>query len=167
MSTSSLVRPETHSYASVTPDRGRQTSVPRISPVQPSDAAEAENRPVVLVAEDHEDSRDAMRTLLDAFGYRVVEAVNGRQAVERALAERPDLILMDMMMPLMDGLQATREIRAAPSLAGVPVIALTAMEGARDRVMAAGCDDLVTKPIDVRSFLGRVRGWIEARKQAS
>ncbi|HEX8392422.1 MAG TPA: response regulator [Longimicrobium sp.] len=135
--------------------------------MQPSDAAEAENRPVVLVAEDHEDSRDAMRTLLDAFGYRVVEAVNGRQAVERALAERPDLILMDMMMPLMDGLQATREIRAAPSLAGVPVIALTAMEGARDRVMAAGCDDLVTKPIDVRSFLGRVRGWIEARKQAS
>ncbi|NNC32787.1 response regulator [Longimicrobium terrae] len=168
MVAASLARPETQSFASVNPDRGRQASVPRISPVQPSDAAqaEAENRPVVLVAEDHEDSRDAMRTLLDAFGYRVVEAVNGRQAVELAVAEHPDLILMDMMMPLVDGLQATREIRAEPSLAGVPVIALTAMEGARDRVLAAGCDDLVTKPIDVRAFLGRVRGWIESRRQA-
>lgn len=166
MVASPLARPETQSLASVSPERPRQAAVPRISPVQPSDAAEPESRPVVLVAEDHEDSRDAMRTLLDAFGYRVVEAVNGRQAVERAIAERPDLILMDMMMPLMDGLQATREIRADPSLAGVPVIALTAMEGARDRVLAAGCDDLVTKPIDVRAFLGRVRGWIESRRQA-
>jgi CheY-like chemotaxis protein len=165
MAASSLAHPEPQSFASAA-DRGRQPRVPRISSVQPPEVAEPENRPVVLVAEDHEDSRDAMRTLLDAFGYRVVEAVNGRQAVELALAEKPDLILMDMMMPLMDGLQATREIRAAEALRGVPVIALTAMEGARDRVLAAGCDDLVTKPIDVRAFLGRVRGWIEARRTA-
>jgi CheY-like chemotaxis protein len=125
-----------------------------------------ETAPSVLVAEDHEDSRDALCTLLQALGYRVLVARNGSEAIEVARANRPDLILMDMMMPLMDGLQATREIRAAETLQGVPVIALTAMEGARDRVLAAGCDDLVTKPIDVRAFLGRVRGWIEARRQA-
>ena len=122
-------------------------------------APEGASGPAVLIAEDHEDSRDALRTLLDAFGYRVVAAENGRQAVEMALAERPDLILMDMMMPQVDGFQATREIRAAEGLRGVPIVALTAMEGARERVLQAGCDDMVAKPLDVRAFLDRVRVW--------
>ena len=151
---------EAPSYLSLA-DRPRQARVPRISPVRPpQDESGTVRAPVVLIAEDHEDSRDALRTLLDAFGYRVVEASNGRQAVERALAERPDLILMDMMMPLVDGFQATREIRAAESLRGVPILAITAMEGARQQVLEAGCDDLVPKPIDVRAFLDRVRVWI-------
>lgn len=119
--------------------------------------------PLVLIAEDHEDSRDALRTLLDAFGYRVVEADNGRKAVELALAETPDLILMDMMMPQVDGFQATREMRAAPALRGVPIVALTAMEGARERVLAAGCDDIVPKPLDVRAFLDKVRVWTQRK----
>jgi CheY-like chemotaxis protein len=142
-------------------ERPRQARVPRISPVRPPEDGETDGvrAPLVLIAEDHEDSRDALRTLLDAFGYRVVEAENGRQAVEMALAERPDLILMDMMMPQVDGFQATREIRAAEGLRGVPIVALTAMEGARERVMQAGCDDMVAKPLDVRAFLDRVHVW--------
>ncbi|HVH13841.1 MAG TPA: response regulator [Longimicrobium sp.] len=133
--------------------------VPRMSNVQPPESETGERAPVVLIAEDHEDSRDALRTLLDAFGFRVVEAGNGREAVERALAERPDVILMDMMMPYVDGFQATREIRAVEDLRNVPILAITAMEGARQRVLEAGCDDLVPKPIDVRAFLDQVRAW--------
>jgi two-component system, cell cycle response regulator DivK len=149
---------EAPSYYSLA-DRPRQARVPRISSVRPPDEDEPARTPLVLIAEDHEDSRDALRTLLDAFGYRVVEAENGRQAVEMAMAERPDLILMDMMMPQMDGFQATREIRAVEGLRGVPIVALTAMEGARERVLQAGCDDMVAKPLDVRAFLDRVRVW--------
>jgi CheY-like chemotaxis protein len=168
MSAPSLSHPEAPDFRSAS-DRPRKTRVPRISPVQPpeGDDVDGEPRPVVLLAEDHEDSRDALRTLLDAFGYRVVEATNGREAVERALAETPDIILMDMMMPRVDGLQATREIREVPALREVPIIALTAMEGARDRVMDAGCDDLVPKPIDVRSFLAKVREWLESGRHVA
>lgn len=142
--------------------------VPRMSTVQPPEPGPADDArpPVVLIAEDHEDSRDALCTLLDAFGFRVIEAGNGREAVERALAERPDVILMDMMMPHVDGFQATREIRAAEDLRGVPILAITAMEGARQRVLDAGCDDLVAKPIDVRTFLEKVRAWAGRRHPA-
>jgi CheY-like chemotaxis protein len=168
MSAPSLSHPEAPDFRSAS-DRPRKTRAPRISPVLPpeDDDVDGEPRPVVLLAEDHEDSRDALRTLLDAFGYRVVEATNGREAVDRALAETPDIILMDMMMPRVDGLQATREIREVPALREVPIIALTAMEGARDRVMDAGCDDLVPKPIDVRSFLAKVREWLESGRPAA
>jgi CheY-like chemotaxis protein len=121
----------------------------------------------VLIAEDHEDSRDALRTLLDAFGYRVHVATNGRQAVEMARATNPDLVLMDIMMPEVDGLEATRTLRADAAFRQVPIIALTAMEGARDQVMAAGCDDFMSKPLDVRTFLDRVRTWLEAGRPAS
>lgn len=122
--------------------------------------------PSVLIAEDHEDSRDALRTLLDAFGYRVHVAANGREAVEQARAINPDLVLMDIMMPEVDGLQATRTLRADPGFRQVPIIALTAMEGARERVIEAGCDDFVGKPIDVRAFLEKVRVWLEAGRPA-
>ena len=115
---------------------------------------------MVLVAEDHVDSRDALTTLLDALGYDVLEAPNGRAAVEVARASHPDLILMDLMMPVLDGLAATREIRADPSLAGTRVVALTALEGARPAVMEAGCDDMVAKPIDVRRLMERLPGWV-------
>lgn len=149
------------------PERPRQARVPRLSSVRPPIVAEqADARPVVLVAEDHEDSRDALRTLLDAFGYRVLEAGNGRDAVDLAVRERPDLILMDMMMPQMDGFQATREIRSQPGMDAVTIVALTAMDGARSDVLAAGCNDLVLKPIDVRPFLDRVRAWTAAARPA-
>jgi len=121
----------------------------------------------ILVAEDHEDSRDALRALLEAVGYRVHLAHNGREAVERALALKPDLVVMDIMMPEMDGLEATRLLRASPDFRQVPIIALTAMEGARERALDAGCDDFVAKPLNVSSFFGKVRDWIEGRAGAS
>jgi CheY-like chemotaxis protein len=115
---------------------------------------------VILVAEDHPDSRDALQTLLEAIGHRVVVAVDGRQAVARALEERPALILMDVMMPEMDGLEATRALRTDPTMGAVPIIALTALEGARERALEAGCDDYVTKPIELASFLKKLEGWL-------
>lgn len=114
----------------------------------------------VLIAEDHEDSRDALCTLLEAFGYQVHLAANGYEAVAEARAIRPDLILMDMMMPGMDGLEATRTLRSDPDFPRIPIVAVTAMEGARDRVLAAGCDDWVAKPLDIRSFLARLPVWL-------
>lgn len=139
-----------------TPDRLRSASRP-----------DSDGAGTVLIAEDHEDSRDALRTLLEAFGYRVYVATNGREAVERALAVQPDLILMDIMMPEVDGFAATRTLRAAPGFRQVPIVAVTAMEGAREQVRAAGCDDMVTKPLDVRAFLERVRAWTGADRPAS
>lgn len=122
--------------------------------------ADADDPPVVLIAEDHEDSRDALQTLLEALGYKVRVAGNGAQAVEVARASRPDLILMDMMMPVVDGFAATRALRADESFREVPIIAITAMEGARESVLQAGCSDMVLKPVDIRAFLEKVRVWL-------
>lgn len=115
----------------------------------------------ILVAEDHPDSREALRMLLEAFGYQVVLAGNGREAVDRALRTQPELVLMDVMMPEVDGLEATRRLRASAEFRQVPIVALTAMEGAASLSREAGCDDCVAKPIDIRSFLGKIRNWLE------
>jgi CheY-like chemotaxis protein len=123
-------------------------------------------RPLILIAEDHPDSRDALRTLLEVHDYRVEVAADGREAVERARAKHPDLILMDIMMPVMDGFEATRALRANPEFAQVPILALTAMDGARELVLAAGCDDYLPKPIDVRTFVDRIRSWLDASRSA-
>ena len=115
---------------------------------------------MILIAEDHLDSRDALKTLLEALGHRVVIAVNGKQAVERALEEHPALVLMDVMMPEMDGLEATRALRREPSMQDVPIVALTALEGARERVREAGCDDYMAKPIDLQAFIRKLEEWL-------
>ena len=117
---------------------------------------------VILVAEDHLDSRDALKTLLEAVGYRVVVAIDGRQAIALALEEHPALILMDVMMPEMDGLTAARALRQRPETRDVPIVALTALEGVREKVLAAGCDDYVTKPIDLPIFLKKLEQWLAA-----
>jgi CheY-like chemotaxis protein len=130
------------------PSGPRHSSVPRTGGA----ASQRTGGASVLIAEDHEDSRDALCTLLAATGY---------EAVAEARARRPDLILMDMMMPGMDGLEATRTLRADPDFPQVPIVAVTAMEGAREHVLAAGCDDWVSKPIDIRSFLARIPGWLD------
>jgi CheY-like chemotaxis protein len=115
----------------------------------------------ILVAEDHLDSRDALRALLEAFGYRVLEAVNGRQAVDIALEHRPDLILMDIMMPELDGFEATRELRRHHSTSSTPIIAVTAMEGAHQLAILAGANDYVRKPVDIRRLVAKVHDWLE------
>jgi two-component system, cell cycle response regulator DivK len=99
--------------------------------------------------------------LLEVHGFAVDTAPDGRQAVDQATAVQPDLIIMDIMMPRMDGFEATRQLRANPRFRQVPILALTAMEGAREMVLAAGCDDYMSKPIDVRRFVERVRSWLK------
>src|SRR4051812_23671926 len=109
-----------------------------------------DSRPLVLVVEDFEDNRFMMRRLLEMSGYRVVEAINGNQAVERAASERPDIILMDLSLPQLDGLAATRRIRAHENAHRVPIVAVSAHDSAdfHAEALAAGCNEYVTKPID-------------------
>ena len=122
----------------------------------------------ILLAEDHPDSRDALSTLLSAFGYRVLLAGNGREAVALALEHQPDLILMDMMMPGMDGLAATRALRSESGFRQVPILAVTAMEGAEEPARAAGCNAVLRKPItNARALLGTVQSWLGADKHAA
>ena len=104
----------------------------------------------VLVVDDYGDTRRVVRWMLEQKGYHVVEATNGQEAVETAVRERPDLILMDLSLPVLDGFDAVRQARAHEELRRVPVVAFTAHDTAdfRDRAAAAGCDHYLTKPID-------------------
>jgi two-component system, cell cycle response regulator DivK len=115
-----------------------------------------EARPTVLVVEDFEDNRFMMRRLLEMSGYRVVEAVNGNQAVELAESERPDIILMDLSLPMLDGLAATRRIRERNGAGRVPIVAVSAHDSAdfHAEALAAGCNEYVTKPIDFDQLVG-------------
>lgn len=122
-----------------------------------SDPAPLSPTPRILIAEDHPDSRDALRALLEAFGYQTAVAVNGREAIEIALAEKPDLILMDIMMPELDGFEATRILRDHEQTRAIPIIAVTAMEGAHQLALQAGASDFLRKPIDTRILLDKIR----------
>lgn len=104
----------------------------------------------VLLVEDTEDNRQMMRTLLEMSGFRVVEAINGKEAVEVASQVRPQVILMDLSLPFIDGLTATRQIRSLPGLSEVPIIAVSAHDTAdfHTDALDAGCNAYVTKPID-------------------
>lgn len=117
---------------------------------------------LVLHVEDNPDNRMLVRRLLNAFGYQVVEAENAAQA--RALVQnmRPDLILMDINMPDVDGYTLTNELKLLPNLLGVPIVAITAnvMKGDRERTLSAGCDGYIEKPIDVDRFLEQVEQFI-------
>ncbi len=107
-------------------------------------------RRTVLVVEDFEDNRFMMKRLLEMSGYRVIEAVNGQEAVDLAGSESPDVILMDLSLPVLDGLTATRRIRRNTALRKVPIVAVSAHDTAdfQADALAAGCDEYVTKPID-------------------
>jgi two-component system cell cycle response regulator DivK len=104
----------------------------------------------VLLVEDTEDNRQMMGRLLELSGFRVVEATNGREAVEAAARENPKIILMDLSLPFIDGLAATRRIRHLPGLGKVPIVAVSAHDTAdfHQEALAAGCDAYITKPID-------------------
>ncbi|MDX2157975.1 MAG: response regulator [Hyphomicrobiaceae bacterium] len=120
----------------------------------------------ILVIEDQEDNRAILRDLLTAAGYGLIEAVNGAEGVARAEAEMPDLILMDIQMPVLDGYDATRLIKANPTLAATPVVAVTsyALSGDETKARAAGCDAYVTKPYSPRQLIGVVRSLIDKDK---
>ena len=116
----------------------------------------------ILVVEDQEDLRGVLRTLLTGSGYAMLEAVDGETGVARAKSDRPDLILMDIQMPVLDGYEATRRIKADPDLAGTPVIAVSsfAMKGDEEKARAAGCDHYVTKPYSPMQLLRVIRGTL-------
>lgn len=116
----------------------------------------------ILLVEDNEMNRDMLVRRLSRKGFDVSVAVDGAEAVESATAATPDLILMDMNLPVLDGWEATRRIKADARTAGVPVIGLTAhaMAGDRERCLNAGCDDYETKPIDLPSLLGKMENQL-------
>jgi CheY-like chemotaxis protein len=116
----------------------------------------------ILLVEDNEASRDGLSRHLQRKGYCVVLAVDGRQGLEVARAATPELILMDMSLPILDGWEATRQLRAAPQTRGIPVIALTAhaMAGGRERALEAGCDDYDTKPIEFPRLLAKIEALL-------
>ena len=120
----------------------------------------------ILVVEDNEENRDALTRRLKRRGFEVTGAENGREGVACAVADKPDLILMDMNMPELDGWQATREIKATEGLAGVPVIALTAhaMAGDRERAIECGCVDYHTKPVEFDKLLSQIEAILTARE---
>ncbi|NUR35501.1 MAG: response regulator [Gemmatimonadaceae bacterium] len=121
------------------------------------------HRPLVLIAEDFEDARELYRDYLEFSGFGVETAANGREAVEMAGRLQPDLILMDASMPVLDGWQATRELKAGSSTHHIPVIALTAhaFDDARQQAKAAGCDGFITKPCLPDDLVAKVRSTLE------
>jgi two-component system cell cycle response regulator DivK len=122
-------------------------------------------RKLVLVVEDQPDNRAILRDLLNSAGFEVREAQSGIEGIEAAVRWQPNLILMDIQMPEMDGYEATRRIKANPATAAIPVIAVTsyALSGDELKARTAGCDDYVTKPFSPRALLAIVRVWIERK----
>ena len=120
-------------------------------------------RPVVLLAEDFEDARELYRDFLEFSGFTVETATNGREAVDRAVELKPDLILMDASMPVLDGWQATLELKAHPETKDIPVLALTAhaFDDARRQASAVGCDGFVTKPCLPDDLVALVRATLD------
>lgn len=116
----------------------------------------------ILVVEDQEDNRQILRDLLGNAGYEMVEAENGQDGVAAATSQHPDLILMDIQLPIMDGYEATRRIRADPAMKDIPIIAVTsyALSGDESKALAAGCDAYITKPYSPRQLLAKVKEYL-------
>lgn len=124
-------------------------------------------QPLVLIAEDFEDARELYRDYLEFSGFSVETAANGRDAIARAVELRPDIILMDASMPVLDGWQATKELKNNPATKEIPVLALTAhaFEDAKTEARAAGCDGFVTKPCLPDDLVAKVRATLRGGPQ--
>lgn len=118
--------------------------------------------PKILLVEDNEMNRDMLSRRLERKGFEVLIAVDGEKGVSMALADKPDLILMDMSLPILDGWEATKRLKADVQTQSIPIIALTAhaMAGDRDKALEAGCDDYDTKPIEFARLLGKMEGLL-------
>ena len=118
--------------------------------------------PRLLLVEDSEESRDGLSRHLRRKGFEVLVAADGRQGLEAARGGAPDLVLMDMSLPALDGWEATRQLKADPQTRHVPVIALTAhaMAGDRDKALAAGCDEYDTKPVEFARLFGKIQALL-------
>ncbi len=119
--------------------------------------------PKILLVEDNEMNRDMLSRRLERRGYTVLIAVDGQQGVDLTRAEKPDLVLMDMSLPVIDGWEATRQLKADEATKGIPVIALTAhaMQGDEDKARAAGCDDFDTKPVELPRLLQKIEAQLQ------
>jgi len=117
----------------------------------------------VLIVDDEVKNLKLFKDVLEKVGHKVITAENGEQGVQLALKEKPGLILMDMQMPVKDGLEATREIKDNPLTNKIPVVALTAlaMRGDEDRIRAAGCDDYISKPVQIRVLIDKVGSYLQ------
>lgn len=122
--------------------------------------------PKILLVEDNEMNRDMLSRRLERKGYQIVMAVDGSQGISMAKAEMPDLILMDMSLPVIDGWEATRQLKADPQTSLIPVIALTAhaMAGDREKTLEAGCDDYDTKPIELPRLLEKIEALLHKKE---
>ena len=116
----------------------------------------------LLYVEDNEMNRDMLSRRLQRRGYEILIAVDGEQGIALATAEKPDLILMDMSLPVIDGWEAVRRLKASPETAPIPIIGLTAhaMESDREKCLAAGCDDYDTKPVELPRLLTKIEQWL-------
>ena len=119
----------------------------------------------ILLVEDNEMNRDMLSRRLIRNGYEVITAVDGRQGADMAVSEQPDLILMDMSLPVIDGWEATRRIKGNDATRRIPVIALTAhaMAGDREKAMEVGCEDYDTKPVEISRLLGKIAALLELK----
>lgn len=119
----------------------------------------------ILLVEDNEMNRDMLSRRLERRGYAVVIAEDGAKGVDLAKSELPDIILMDMSLPIMDGWEATRQVKAAPQTKGIPIIALTAhaMAGDEEKALAAGCNDYETKPVDLPKLLAKIDALLQSK----
>jgi CheY-like chemotaxis protein len=117
----------------------------------------------ILLVEDNEMNRDMLSRRLVRKGYDIVIAIDGQQALDMAAAESPDLILMDMSLPVIDGWETTRRVKANPDTKTIPIIALTAhaMVQDKDKAIEAGCDDFDTKPIDIQRLVGKIQALLD------
>ena len=122
--------------------------------------------PKILLVEDNEMNRDMLSRRLIRSGYEVVLAVDGAQGVAMAASDAPDLVLMDMSLPVLDGWEATRRLKADPATRALPVIALTAhaMSGDEKKAREAGCDDFDTKPVEYTRLIAKIEGLLQKRK---
>jgi len=121
----------------------------------------------ILYIEDNFDNRMLVRRVLEAEGYRVVEAEDGAQGIEWLESETPDLVLMDINLPEIDGYEVTKRFKQLPSMARVPVIAMTAnvMKGDRERTLAAGCDGYIPKPIDIDALPSQIARFLRKKNE--
>jgi two-component system, cell cycle response regulator DivK len=117
---------------------------------------------IILVADDEPMNLRLIKNVLHSAGYKTLEAADGRQAIDLAMAHRPDLILMDVSMPVMDGFEAAEALKTDPGTRDIPLIAVTAfaMKEDEERILAAGYDGYVTKPIEIRKFIKDVAGYL-------
>lgn len=119
--------------------------------------------PKILVVEDNQDNRELVVKVLKINGYQVIEAVDGEEAMEKTKAERPDLILMDLYIPKIDGYEVTKRLKGDRDLRNIPIIALTAhaMKGDMEKALAAGCDGYIPKPINVRELPEQIEHFLK------